>query len=352
MGKRITDKEFCFRLKSKFGNKVQRIDKYITCNYKIRFRCNVCGNLWKSTPYLTTHKEIPCPKCSKLIQNKRQCYSDFEVSEIIKSYTNTFKFIKRQDDMSILVKCLNCGREYSMLLSNIRQQEKCNCWKASIGEQIIYSCLKCNGVSFKYQYGTIINNHQHYFDFYLAEMHLMIEYDGEQHYNKHSNWYRGGERDEEKNQWCKKHNIKLIRVPYKYKSIEDITMFLSNKLVRHLCCPNGNVYSNDHMGTNIAKYYSKHSMSETIKQYDIHRTTVNRIFHRIYGMSKDQYLKNNGIPNKAKKRKAIYMYKDGEKTFYESIRLCSRLTSIDARTIRRSLSKGKRTQKGYKFEYA
>lgn len=56
------------------------------------------------------------------------------------------------------------------------------------------------------------------FDFYLPDYNACIEYDGEQHYFGWShdlnslkiNQYR----DEIKNQYCAKHGIKLIRIPY------------------------------------------------------------------------------------------------------------------------------------------
>ena len=60
-----------------------------------------------------------------------------------------------------------------------------------------------------------------YFDFYLPDYNICIEYDGEQHFSKN---YRGWftkenqeqiqKRDTIKNNYCKKCNIKLIRIPY------------------------------------------------------------------------------------------------------------------------------------------
>jgi very-short-patch-repair endonuclease len=59
------------------------------------------------------------------------------------------------------------------------------------------------------------------FDFYLDELNIMIEVDGAQHFTAYSNWDREEglkecqQRDKEKNEYCKKNNIPLLRVDYK-----------------------------------------------------------------------------------------------------------------------------------------
>ena len=69
----------------------------------------------------------------------------------------------------------------------------------------------------------------------------LIEYDGEQHFQK--NDFFGGEkaflerqeRDLIKTQWCKEHNIPLIRIPYtKYETlyIEDLLLETSKFIIK------------------------------------------------------------------------------------------------------------------------
>ena len=73
------------------------------------------------------------------------------------------------------------------------------------------------------------------FDFYLPKLNTCIEYDGEQHYRPVSRF--GGEeafkrqqiRDKLKNEYCKKNNIKLIRIPYTM-SPEEVEMYLLKEL--------------------------------------------------------------------------------------------------------------------------
>ena len=72
------------------------------------------------------------------------------------------------------------------------------------------------------------------FDFYVPDRNLCIEYDGELHYKAVE--YFGGQdhldavkiRDQIKTDYCKKHGINLLRIPYwDFNNIESI---LSNAL--------------------------------------------------------------------------------------------------------------------------
>lgn len=67
-----------------------------------------------------------------------------------------------------------------------------------------------------------ITNHILYFDFYLPEYNLIIEYDGRQHFGKKVD-DRLKIHDRTKNIYCRKKRINLLRIPYsKHKKIEPI----------------------------------------------------------------------------------------------------------------------------------
>jgi len=103
----------------------------------------------------------------------------------------------------------------------------------SKGEDIIKGYL--NKLNIKYRQEESLGcknpktNCQLYFDFYLFDYNLCIEYDGEQHYEP-LRFKNGIEllkkvqyRDKIKNQFCKANNIKLLRIPYwKQGNIEQI----------------------------------------------------------------------------------------------------------------------------------
>lgn len=99
---------------------------------------------------------------------------------------------------------------------------KCGCphCSSSHGEKAIGQFLRANNLPFEYQYFVMHKENRHYFDFYIKDLNLMIEYDGRQHYEP-IKWFGGRDafiaqqnRDAEKAQYCFENNIKLLRVPY------------------------------------------------------------------------------------------------------------------------------------------
>ena len=70
------------------------------------------------------------------------------------------------------------------------------------------------------------------FDFYIPSINLCIEYDGEQHNRIIGFWggedafYKRVENDEIKSQYCKDHNIKLLRITSKSK--DEIKEIINN----------------------------------------------------------------------------------------------------------------------------
>lgn len=123
-------------------------------------------------------------------------------------------------------KC-DCGNivnvSYGHLVSG--DTKSCGCTK-SFGEAKIRKILQENNIIFETQktFETCKfpeTNTLARFDFYLPEYNTIIEYDGSQHFyytnsgwNTKENFIAIKQRDNYKDQWCKKNNIKLIRIPY------------------------------------------------------------------------------------------------------------------------------------------
>lgn len=133
----------------------------------------------------------------------------------------------------ILWRCqCDCGNEHittAKLLLNGGCQS-CGCLKSK-GESKIQTILTINNINFikeksfqncKSNTGTSLR-----FDFYVNNKYL-IEYDGQQHFYD-INYFGGEEQfkkqqqyDKIKNEYCKSHNIPLIRIPYTH--YDKITM--------------------------------------------------------------------------------------------------------------------------------
>ena len=119
-----------------------------------------------------------------------------------------------------------CGNIVYVASSNLTRKKEstisCGCSKSK-GELKIISVLNELQIKFVTQ-KRFLNciypdtNRQLIFDFYLLDYHMLIEYDGEQHFhiakNDYFNYEEVNKRDKFKNEWCKENNIPLIRIPY------------------------------------------------------------------------------------------------------------------------------------------
>ena len=137
----------------------------------------------------------------------------------------------------------SCGKIASVFGCNLgRISFSCGHAKnKSIGENKIIQLLTENKIAFEtqkvmFKYGVHGNAK---FDFYVDNKYL-IEYDGTTHYIPIGGWnneeavLKTQERDIIKNQWCREHNIPLIRIPYTHLKdlcIEDLLLETTNFLV-------------------------------------------------------------------------------------------------------------------------
>lgn len=94
--------------------------------------------------------------------------------------------------------------------------------KMSAPERFIFSILTETGVNFKYQHTykelRSSKNRPLVFDFFLPDLNILIEYDGQHHTDRHSlfgaNLSRIQELDRIKTNYAKLHSIELIRIPH------------------------------------------------------------------------------------------------------------------------------------------
>lgn len=133
-----------------------------------------------------------------------------------------------------------------MLGSRLRSPDgtqSCGCIKSK-GELKIIEILTKNNIPFKTQIKFDDCKDKDYlrFDFGIYnnqnKLLYLIEYDGIQHFDSRYIWkdiqefYNTKRRDNIKNEWCKKHNIPLIRIPYtKYETLNlsDLTLENNNR---------------------------------------------------------------------------------------------------------------------------
>lgn len=157
----------------------------------------------------------------------------------------------KKEQRGIVWKCLcDCGNISYVLSSSLISGNTCSCGCLnSKGNMKIKSLLTKNNISFipEYSFKDLINpetNHILYFDFaifYNGKLSHLIEYDGAQHFLKKPQGYFSMEMIEKiqkldslKNEYCKKNNIPLIRIPYTlYKDLAISHLLLEKKKI----CP-------------------------------------------------------------------------------------------------------------------
>ena len=137
--------------------------------------------------------------------------------------------VHQKNSHTVYWKCqCECGTIRSIRADSLINGDSlsCGCNKYSKGEEKITQILCNNNINYEPQ--KLFDNCRFpdtncmaRFDFYLPDYNTLIEYDGKQHFessntgwNTKKNLEIIQKRDQFKNNWCKKNNIQLIRIPY------------------------------------------------------------------------------------------------------------------------------------------
>lgn len=145
--------------------------------------------------------------------------------------------------------CPICGRTFISLLNNVTRGLIKGCGiHQSYGEEKIAAILEEHNITYIREYNfqdlTGKSGHPLFFDFYLPDYNICIEYDGIQHfeYRENSNWQtpktfqESQQRDRQKDLYCAEHNIGLIRIPYTdFNDIDSNYLFARIEEVNKLC---------------------------------------------------------------------------------------------------------------------
>jgi len=161
-----------------------------------------------------------CPKCTKNYKLDRKTFID--KCNIIHDNKYNYSFVNFKNVATIVnIKC-PIHDIFPQTPNNHLSGVGCPFCIKYKGEEKISKILKDNNIKFIRQktFNDCKNIKKLYFDFYLPDYNICIEYDGKQHYE--SVEYFGGikefkniqKRDRIKNEYCSKNNIILIRISY------------------------------------------------------------------------------------------------------------------------------------------
>lgn len=203
-------------------NKIDVIGIPEKYNENIRCKCRKCSTIFERQ-YERARTNQNCPYCAK--SGYQFSFDKFQ-KLLEEKFSDSFEILEKPEEWQgirkskVLVKH-QCGFIFSKNAECLLDSgcPKCN-KRMTKGEQEISKWLQENKIAFTYQYFQRINNKNHFFDFFLPEKNIILEYDGI--YHTKSVPYFGGEaqlkkvkeRDKQKNEWCKNNNITLVRVPY------------------------------------------------------------------------------------------------------------------------------------------
>ena len=218
--------------KQKFGKLtvLEKTDKR-TNNRSIIWKCKCdCGNLCEVSQDSLRKGTKSCGCLQKEAASQTGKKFGYDLTNQHFGKLTAIKLIEDREERTWLCQC-DCGNQCEVTSKNLLRGHvaSCGCLKKSLGEYLIEKILKENNIPFISQYHNndcrfIETNYYAYFDFYVDNKYI-IEFDGEQHFSPRcfnniskedaeEQFKKTQEHDKFKNQWCKKNNIPLIRIPY------------------------------------------------------------------------------------------------------------------------------------------
>jgi len=217
------------------------LSKYTKSNDKVAIRHDVCGVVFNATPNNVISKSSRCPRC--VGNNVKKDTEQFkkEVFNIVgEEYVVLGRYVTNKTKIDIEHRV--CGHVYKVQPDKFLRGRRCPNCKSSHGELAIRDFLDEHGVLYEreYRFDDCKSIRSLPFDFVVIHnkiVKLAIEFDGEQHFIE-KEFYGGRdylegikERDAIKDEYCKRNNIPLLRIPYyKFDSIYDILSTEINKL--------------------------------------------------------------------------------------------------------------------------
>ena len=197
---------------------------------RIVLRCSE-GHEWETNYSKFKNQKTGCKVCKAKERGIKSRLNFEEVKEKVEK--EGYKLLSKEYECSRKDLTYQCdkGHMYDASWNEFQRGCRCPYCKNSKGEEKIKNFLENKKIEYlkEKRFDDCKFKYTLPFDFYLLQYNCCIEYDGIQHFEVNEHF--GGEeefertkiRDTIKNEYCKKNNIKLIRIPYwDYDRIEEI----------------------------------------------------------------------------------------------------------------------------------
>ena len=180
-----------------------------------------------------------CSLCSK---NRQSNNTEFE-NKCVEIHNNKYDYSLvdyKNNHTPVKIICKKHGIFEQDPYNHLNLRCGCPFCSESKGEKMIEWYFIKNNISYEKQKSFIGCKYKYKlkFDFYLSEINTCIEYDGEQHFSKWDKFEKDNTdfeirkiRDQIKNDFCKKNNIKLFRIRYDDNVFEKLDI-LKNEIVK------------------------------------------------------------------------------------------------------------------------
>jgi len=243
--KKPTTEQWKQYVKEVTNDEYECLSDYKSCKDRVTMKHLVCGTIYEVTPdrFKAGNRCINKECLYKRKKPRNVTQEDFErrVREklgpryiILSKYTTCHNKVKVRHEV--------CGTEYEVkaghLLYDNNRCPYCSKRKTeSDGEAIIRRWLTARNINFIQEYTgfNLYNKKKLSFDFYINhnDKIKLIEFDGEFHFkpfyeNDDSDLISQQQRDEIKNEFCKKNNYDLLRI--NYKEVDEIPRILNEFL--------------------------------------------------------------------------------------------------------------------------
>ena len=226
----LTIEEILKQFNEVHGNKYDYSKvNYVNIDTPVDIICRDCGEKFKQTPY--EHKNgANCPYCFGLYKTSEEIIKEAKKIHGDKYDYSELNYINATTKFKIICHKPNHGEFWQTYTNHILLKNGCPNCRNYKGEMKLRKILDKYNVKYEPHYSFKDCKYKKvlHFDLYLKELNTCIEYDGEWHFKKimkEHDFKSGILRDDIKNEYCLKNNIKLIRIPYwEYDNIEQILL--------------------------------------------------------------------------------------------------------------------------------
>lgn len=214
---------------------IEVIGEYVDAKTKILHKCLIHNIIWNALP-TNILKGCGCRQCLKEKISDKNSNSHNEYISKLSNINSNIVVLEEYlgTEIKIQHKCKVCGHEWKVKPGNILAGKGCPKCNESHGEKNISNYLNTNNIFYisQYTFDDCKDKRKLPFDFYIPELNICIEYDGEQHFKAVDHF--GGEEglkirqfhDQIKTNYCKHNNIPLIRIKYDENIEEKLNSFI------------------------------------------------------------------------------------------------------------------------------